>query len=51
MTARSRMLVAAALVAVAIPGSAAAAPAPPPRVPTAQAAIVVDARDGTVMFA
>jgi D-alanyl-D-alanine carboxypeptidase (penicillin-binding protein 5/6) len=45
------MLVAAALVAVALPGSAAAAPAPPPRVPTAQAAIVVDARDGTVMFA
>ena len=44
------MLVAAALVAVAAPGSAAAAPAPP-RVPTAQAAIVVDARDGTVMFA
>jgi D-alanyl-D-alanine carboxypeptidase (penicillin-binding protein 5/6) len=51
VTARSRMLVAAALVAVAAPGSAAAAPAPPPRVPTAQAAIVVDARDGTVMFA
>ncbi len=51
MTAHSRMLVAAALVAVAAPGSAAAAPAPPPRVPTAQAAIVVDARDGTVMFA
>jgi D-alanyl-D-alanine carboxypeptidase (penicillin-binding protein 5/6) len=45
------MLVAAALVAVAAPGSAAAAPAPPPSVPTAQAAIVVDARDGTVMFA
>jgi serine-type D-Ala-D-Ala carboxypeptidase (penicillin-binding protein 5/6) len=43
------MLVVAALVAVAAPGSAAAAP--PPRVPTAQAAIVVDARDGTVMFA
>jgi D-alanyl-D-alanine carboxypeptidase (penicillin-binding protein 5/6) len=51
VTARSRMLVAAALVAVALPGFAAAAPAPPPRVPTAQAAIVVDARDGTVMFA
>jgi serine-type D-Ala-D-Ala carboxypeptidase (penicillin-binding protein 5/6) len=45
------MLVAAALVAVALPGSAAAEPAPPPRVPHAQAAIVVDARDGTVMFA
>jgi D-alanyl-D-alanine carboxypeptidase (penicillin-binding protein 5/6) len=32
------------------PGAAVAAPAPP-RVPTADAAIVVDARDGTVMFA
>jgi D-alanyl-D-alanine carboxypeptidase (penicillin-binding protein 5/6) len=41
---------AAAALAAAAPGSAAAAPAPP-RVPTAQAAIVVDARDGTVMFA
>ncbi len=44
------MLIAAAVLAAAAPGSAAAAPAPP-RVPTAQAAIVVDARDGTVMFA
>jgi serine-type D-Ala-D-Ala carboxypeptidase (penicillin-binding protein 5/6) len=44
------MLAAAALLVAAAPGSAAAA-APPPRVPTAQAAIVVDARDGTVMFA
>jgi D-alanyl-D-alanine carboxypeptidase (penicillin-binding protein 5/6) len=44
------MLVAAAVLAAAAPGSAAAAPAPP-RVPTAQAAIVIDARDGTVMFA
>jgi D-alanyl-D-alanine carboxypeptidase (penicillin-binding protein 5/6) len=44
------MLVAAAVLAAVAPGSAAAAPAPP-RVPTAQAAIVVDARDGTVMFA
>jgi D-alanyl-D-alanine carboxypeptidase (penicillin-binding protein 5/6) len=46
------MLALAAVVAAAAPGSAAAAAAaPPPRVPTAQAAIVVDARDGTVMFA
>jgi serine-type D-Ala-D-Ala carboxypeptidase (penicillin-binding protein 5/6) len=45
------MLVAAAILAAAAPGSATAAPAPPPRVPAAQAAIVVDARDGTVMFA
>jgi serine-type D-Ala-D-Ala carboxypeptidase (penicillin-binding protein 5/6) len=45
------MLAAAALLVAATPGSAAAAAAPPPRVPTAQAAIVVDARDGTVMFA
>jgi D-alanyl-D-alanine carboxypeptidase (penicillin-binding protein 5/6) len=44
------MLVAAAVLAAAAPSSAAAAPAPP-RVPTAQAAIVIDARDGTVMFA
>jgi serine-type D-Ala-D-Ala carboxypeptidase (penicillin-binding protein 5/6) len=44
------MLVAAAVLSAAAPGSAAAAE-PPPRVPTAQAAIVVDARDGTVMFA
>jgi D-alanyl-D-alanine carboxypeptidase (penicillin-binding protein 5/6) len=50
VTPRSRMLVAAAVLAAAAPGSAAAAPAPP-RVPTAQAAIVIDARDGTVMFA
>ena len=44
------MLAALAVLAAAAPGSAAAAE-PPPRVPTAQAAIVVDARDGTVMFA
>jgi D-alanyl-D-alanine carboxypeptidase (penicillin-binding protein 5/6) len=44
------MLVLAAVVLAAAPGSAAAAE-PPPRVPTAQAAIVVDAVDGTVMFA
>ncbi len=44
------MLVAAAVLAAAAPASAAAATAPP-RVPTAQAAIVVDARDGTVLFA
>ena len=44
------MLVTAAVLAAVAPGSAVAAPAPP-RVPTADAAIVVDARDGTVMFA
>jgi D-alanyl-D-alanine carboxypeptidase (penicillin-binding protein 5/6) len=44
------MLVAAAIVLVAAPGSADAAERPP-RVPTAQAAIVVDGVDGTVMFA
>jgi D-alanyl-D-alanine carboxypeptidase (penicillin-binding protein 5/6) len=50
VTLRARMLLAAAVLAVAAPASAAAA-VPPPRVPTAQAAIVVDARDGTVMYA
>jgi len=53
VTARRRIAVAAALVTAALPAAAArasAAPAPP-RVPTADAAIVVDARDGTVMFA
>ena len=44
------MLLAAVLVVAAAPASADAA-TPPPRVPTAQAAIVVDARDGTVLFA
>ena len=44
------MLAAAAVLAAAAPASAAAA-TPPPRVPTADSAIVVDARDGTVMFA
>jgi len=38
------------VLAAAAPASAAAA-TPPPRVPTADSAIVVDARDGTVMFA
>jgi len=42
--------VAAAVLAAAGPASAAAAP-DAPRVPGAQAAIVVDARDGAVMFA
>ena len=50
MTLRSRMLLAAAVLAAVAPASAVAAPASP-RVPTADAAIVVDARDGTVMFA
>jgi len=40
--------IAAAVLAAAAPASAAAAP---PSVPGAQAAIVVDARDGTVLFA
>lgn len=58
MTARSGMLgrvlravpIAAVLLALAAPASS-AAPAPPPRVPDAAAAIVVDAVDGTVLFA
>jgi serine-type D-Ala-D-Ala carboxypeptidase (penicillin-binding protein 5/6) len=53
VTTRSRMLAAVAVVAAVVTVAAApasAAPAPP-RVPTAAAAIVVDARDGTVMFA
>jgi D-alanyl-D-alanine carboxypeptidase (penicillin-binding protein 5/6) len=46
------MLVAVAVLLAAASGSAAAAaPPPPPKVPTAQAAIVVDTVDGTVMFA
>ena len=49
MTSRHRIAVAAAVLAAAGPASAAAAA--PPQVPGAQAAIVVDARDGTVMFA
>jgi D-alanyl-D-alanine carboxypeptidase (penicillin-binding protein 5/6) len=44
------MLLAVAVLAAAAPASANAA-TPPPRVPSAQAAIVVDARDGKVMFA
>jgi serine-type D-Ala-D-Ala carboxypeptidase (penicillin-binding protein 5/6) len=44
------MLAALAVLAAAAPASAAAA-TPAPRVPTADSAIVVDARDGTVMFA
>jgi serine-type D-Ala-D-Ala carboxypeptidase (penicillin-binding protein 5/6) len=48
----SRMLVVAAVLLAAAPGAAAfGAEPPPPRVPGAQAAIVVDAVDGTVMFA
>ena len=42
--------IAAVLLALAAPASS-AAPAPPPRVPDAAAAIVVDAVDGTVLFA
>jgi serine-type D-Ala-D-Ala carboxypeptidase (penicillin-binding protein 5/6) len=51
VTTRSRLLVAAAVLAAAVPAAPASAGVPPPRVPTAAAAIVVDARDGTVMFA
>ncbi|HEX5897155.1 MAG TPA: D-alanyl-D-alanine carboxypeptidase family protein [Thermoleophilaceae bacterium] len=47
-TGRVTVAVAAILAAAAAPASAAESP---PRVPNAQAAIVVDARDGTVMFA
>ena len=50
MTSRARTLLAVAVLAAAPPASANAA-TPPPRVPSAQAAIVVDSRDGTVMFA
>jgi serine-type D-Ala-D-Ala carboxypeptidase (penicillin-binding protein 5/6) len=53
VTARGRMAVAAAVLAAAVPLGAApawAGPAPP-RVPTAAAAFLLDARDGTVMFA
>jgi serine-type D-Ala-D-Ala carboxypeptidase (penicillin-binding protein 5/6) len=53
VTARTRLLVAAAVLAAALPMAAAPARAgaAPPRVPSAAAAVVVDARDGTVMFA
>jgi serine-type D-Ala-D-Ala carboxypeptidase (penicillin-binding protein 5/6) len=53
VTSLTRVLVAVALLAAAalMAAAPAAAQAPPPRVPTAEAAIVVDARDGTVMFA
>jgi D-alanyl-D-alanine carboxypeptidase (penicillin-binding protein 5/6) len=50
VTRRRSILALAAAVVAAAPGSAAAAEAPP-RVPSAQAAIVVDAVDGAVMFA
>ena len=39
------------LIAFAVPASAAPAAERPPAVPNAQAAIVIDARDGEVMFA
>jgi D-alanyl-D-alanine carboxypeptidase (penicillin-binding protein 5/6) len=45
------MLAIAAVLVAAVPGSATAAEPAPPRVQTAQAAIVVDGVDGTVMFA
>ena len=45
------MLAVAAVLVAAAPASAAAAEPAPPRVPSAQAAIVVDTVDGTVMFA
>ena len=54
MSARSRMLAVAAVVVAVAPASATSASAAepaPPRVPTAQAAIVVDGVDGTVLFA
>ena len=49
MTAAHRTLVVAAVLVAAAAAPASAAE-PPPKVPGAQAAIVVDARDGTVMF-
>jgi D-alanyl-D-alanine carboxypeptidase (penicillin-binding protein 5/6) len=50
VTSRRTLTAAVAVLAAATPASAFAAPADPPAVPTAQAAIVVDARDGTVMY-
>lgn len=50
MSRRARTLAVVAALAAAAPASATAA-VPPPRVPMAASAIVVDARDGTVMFA
>ncbi len=48
---RARSLLASAAAVLAAAGApAAVAQTPPPAVPTADAAIVVDARDGTVMF-
>jgi D-alanyl-D-alanine carboxypeptidase (penicillin-binding protein 5/6) len=51
VSARSRTLAVAAVLVAAAPGSAYGAEPAPPRVPTAQAAIVVDGVDGTVLFA
>ena len=48
---RALAAIAAALAAVAPAAAAQSAPAEPPLAPSAAAAIVVDARDGTVMFA
>ena len=45
------MLALAAVFVAAAPSASASAAEPPPRVPTAQAAILVDAVDGTVLFA
>ena len=51
MTLHRRIAIAAAVLAAVAPATAAAAPGEPPPVPGAQAAIVVDARDGAVLFA
>jgi serine-type D-Ala-D-Ala carboxypeptidase (penicillin-binding protein 5/6) len=51
VSALGRMTAVAAVLLAAVPASASAAEPAPPRVPTAQTAILVDTVDGTVMFA
>jgi serine-type D-Ala-D-Ala carboxypeptidase (penicillin-binding protein 5/6) len=48
---RARLLLAAILLALGAPSAPAKAADPPPAVPTARAAIVIDGRDGEVLFA
>ena len=51
MTARSALRAAATLLAAAVPAAGAQAAERPPAVPNADAAILIDGRDGDVMFA